>query len=176
MSLEQAKGKAVDRRSNIWSFGAVLFELLRGKRAFPGESTTEILAMVLKVDTRRNAHVSFRLAGGPGHNWANGVSMATPIAHKGAVAGAKSAGDDNARHSVHSELVQKARDYYNNMQTKDIKSKSFLRADDKPAIWLNQKTIDGFRPRMKALYYDPPKFGSYLEQLGIRYPTLRTQP
>jgi serine/threonine protein kinase/Tol biopolymer transport system component len=50
MAPEQASGKAVDRRSDIWSFGAVLFELLSGKRAFHGESATETLAMVLKVD------------------------------------------------------------------------------------------------------------------------------
>jgi len=50
MAPEQARGKAVDRRSDIWSFGAVLFELLSGKRAFPGESATETLAMVLKAD------------------------------------------------------------------------------------------------------------------------------
>ena len=41
MSPEQAKGRAVDRRSDIWAFGAVLFELLTGGRAFPGESVTE---------------------------------------------------------------------------------------------------------------------------------------
>jgi eukaryotic-like serine/threonine-protein kinase len=50
MAPEQAKGKAVDRRCDIWSFGAVLFELLSGKRAFAGESVTETLAMVLKVE------------------------------------------------------------------------------------------------------------------------------
>jgi eukaryotic-like serine/threonine-protein kinase len=50
MAPEQAKGKAVDRRSDIWSFGVVLFELLSGKRVFAGESVTETLAMVLKVD------------------------------------------------------------------------------------------------------------------------------
>jgi aminobenzoyl-glutamate utilization protein B len=51
-----------------------------------------------------------------------------------------------------------------------------LRADDKPAIWLNQKTMEEYRPRMKALYYDPSKYGTYLEQLGIKYPTVRTGP
>ena len=50
MAPEQAKGKAVDRRSDIWSFGAVLFELVSGKRAFAGESVTETLAMVLKAE------------------------------------------------------------------------------------------------------------------------------
>jgi eukaryotic-like serine/threonine-protein kinase len=50
MAPEQARGKTADRRSDIWSFGAVLFELLSGKRAFPGESVSDTLAMVLKLD------------------------------------------------------------------------------------------------------------------------------
>jgi aminobenzoyl-glutamate utilization protein B len=112
------------------------------------------------------------IPGGPGHNWANGVSMATPIAHKGVVAGAKVQAMTMLDLLLHPELVQKSWDYYNNVQTKDIKYKSFLRPDDKPAIWLNQKTMDEFRPRMKALYYDPSKYDNYLEQLGIKYPTV----
>jgi serine/threonine protein kinase/Tol biopolymer transport system component len=48
MSPEQAKGRAVDRRSDIFSFGAVLFEMLTGQRAFPGETVTEILACVIE--------------------------------------------------------------------------------------------------------------------------------
>jgi len=48
MSPEQAAGKPVDRRSDIWSFGAVLYEMLTGKRAFDGESISETLASVLK--------------------------------------------------------------------------------------------------------------------------------
>src|SRR5580692_7621290 len=113
------------------------------------------------------------IPGGPGHNWANGVSMATPIAHKGVVAGAKVQAMTMLDILLHPELVQKAWDYYNNVQTKNIKYKSFLRADDKPAIWLNQKTMEEYRPRMKALYYDPSKYGTYLEQLGIKYPTVQ---
>jgi hypothetical protein len=50
MAPEQASGKIVDRRCDIWSFGVVLFELLSGERAFPGESVTDTLAMVLKVE------------------------------------------------------------------------------------------------------------------------------
>lgn len=113
------------------------------------------------------------IPGGPGHNWANGVSMATPIAHKGVVAGAKVQAMTMLDILLHPELVQKAWDYYNNVQTKDVKYKSFLRPDDKPAIWLNQKTMEEYRPRMKALYYDPSKYDTYLEQLGIKYPTVR---
>jgi serine/threonine-protein kinase len=47
MSPEQAKGKAVDRRADIWAFGAVLFEMLTGRRAFAGDETSEVLASVL---------------------------------------------------------------------------------------------------------------------------------
>jgi aminobenzoyl-glutamate utilization protein B len=113
------------------------------------------------------------IPGGPGHNWANGISMATPIAHKGVVAGAKVQAMTMLDILLHPELVQKAWDYYNNVQTKDVKYKTFLRPDDKPAIWLNQKTMEQYRPAMKALYYDPSKYDNYLEQLGIKYPTVR---
>jgi serine/threonine-protein kinase len=47
MSPEQARGKTVDRRTDIWAFGAVLYELLKGKQVFHGEDVTEILAAVV---------------------------------------------------------------------------------------------------------------------------------
>jgi Tol biopolymer transport system component len=47
MSPEQARGKVVDRRCDIWSFGAVLFEMLSGKQAFPGEDVSHTLAAVI---------------------------------------------------------------------------------------------------------------------------------
>ena len=55
MSPEQAKGKAVDKRTDIWAFGCVLYELLTGKHAFDGEDTTEILAAVVKTEPDWNA-------------------------------------------------------------------------------------------------------------------------
>ena len=48
MSPEQAKGKSVDKRADIWAFGCVLYECLSGKKAFPGDTITETLAAVLK--------------------------------------------------------------------------------------------------------------------------------
>ena len=113
------------------------------------------------------------ISGGPGHSWASGVAMATPIAHKGVVAGAKVQAMTMLDILLHPELVQRAWDYYNNVQTKDIKYKSFLRPQDKPAIWLNQKKMEEYRSRMKAFYYDPSKYDTYLDQLGIRYPTVK---
>ena len=50
MSPEQARGKAVDRRADIWAFGCVLYEMLSGKRAFPGVDLPDTLANVLKME------------------------------------------------------------------------------------------------------------------------------
>jgi Tol biopolymer transport system component len=50
MSPEQAKGKGADARSDIWAFGIVLYEMLTGKMAYPGETVVEILGGVLKAD------------------------------------------------------------------------------------------------------------------------------
>jgi Tol biopolymer transport system component len=50
MSPEQARGKAVDKRTDIWAFGCVLYEMLTGKQAFEGEDITEILAAVVKTE------------------------------------------------------------------------------------------------------------------------------
>src|SRR5206468_2779936 len=50
MSPEQARGKVVDRRADIWAFGAVLFEMLTGRRAFGGDDVSDTLANVLKVE------------------------------------------------------------------------------------------------------------------------------
>jgi Tol biopolymer transport system component len=55
MSPEQAKGKPADRRSDMWAFGCVLYEMLTGKRAFQGEDVSETLAEVLKTEPDWNS-------------------------------------------------------------------------------------------------------------------------
>jgi serine/threonine protein kinase len=48
MSPEQAKGRPADKRSDVWSFGCVLYEMLTGRRAFSGQTATETLAAILE--------------------------------------------------------------------------------------------------------------------------------
>jgi hypothetical protein len=55
MSPEQARGKAVDKRADIWAFGCVLYEMITGQRAFRGDDVSEILASVLKDDVKWTA-------------------------------------------------------------------------------------------------------------------------
>ena len=110
---------------------------------------------------------------GPGHNWANAIAMATPIAHKGVVAGAKVQATTVLDILMRPEITAQAWDYFKNVQTKDRKYTPLIRPDDKPAIWLNQEIMAKYRPEMKKYYYDPTKFKTYLDQLGIEYPTLR---
>jgi aminobenzoyl-glutamate utilization protein B len=110
---------------------------------------------------------------GPGHNWANSIAMATPIAHQGVVAGAKAQAMTLLDLITKPQLVAAAWDYFHNVQTKDTKYKTFLRPTDQPALFLNKRIMDEFRPRMKEQYYNPAKYNTYLEQLGITYPTVR---
>jgi aminobenzoyl-glutamate utilization protein B len=53
-----------------------------------------------------------------------------------------------------------------------VKYKPFVRATDQPAIWLNRASDEKWRPLQKPFYYDPAKYNTYLEQLGVRYPVL----
>ena len=55
MSPEQARGKAVDKRTDIWAFGCVLFEMLTGRQAFGGETVSDIIAAILSRSPDMNA-------------------------------------------------------------------------------------------------------------------------
>jgi aminobenzoyl-glutamate utilization protein B len=109
----------------------------------------------------------------PGHNWSNAIAMATPIAHKGVVAAAKVQAMTIVDILTKPELVTKAWDYFKNVQTKETHYTPLIRPQDKPAIWLNQKIMAEYREQMKKYYYNPAKYKTYLEQLGIKYPTVR---
>ncbi|MCX5763003.1 MAG: amidohydrolase [Gemmatimonadetes bacterium] len=113
------------------------------------------------------------IPGLPGHNWANAISMATPIAHKGVMAGAKVQAMTVLDILTTPQLVTDAWKYFNEEQTKTTKYYPLIGPTDQPPIWLNKEIMERYRPEMRKYYYDPKKFGTYLEQLGITYPTVR---
>ena len=110
----------------------------------------------------------------PGHSWPNAVAMATPIAHKGSTAGAKVQAMTALDVLLQPQLVAQAWDYFRSVQTKYIHYQSFVEPDDKPAIDMNKEKMEKFRPELKKYYYDPTKYKTYLDQLGIKYPTVKT--
>lgn len=112
------------------------------------------------------------IPGLPGHNWANAISMATPIAHKGATAGAKVLAMTMLDFVMRPALVDSARAYFA-QQTRDRAYTPFIRPQDQPAIEMNREVMERFRPAMRRFYFDPTRYRTYLEQLGVRYPAVR---
>ena len=115
------------------------------------------------------------IPGLPGHNWSSGIASATPIAHKGVVAGAKVQAMTILDLLTKPELIKGAWDYFNNVQTKDVKYIPFITRDTPAPTHLNKAILEKYREQMRKFYYDPTKFPTYLDQLGIKYPTVRQQ-
>jgi aminobenzoyl-glutamate utilization protein B len=106
-----------------------------------------------------------------GHNVLSAMAMATPIAHKGVIAGAKAVAMTALDLVTTPELVASAKDYFTNVQIKDQKYVSMLSPDDKPAIHRNDELMDRMRPKMEPFYYDAKKYPTYLDQLGVKFPS-----
>ena len=113
------------------------------------------------------------IPGLPGHHWANAVASATPIAHKGATAGAKVIAMTALDFLARPELVQQAWDYFKNVQTRNQQYEPLIAPTDQPDTSLNAATMGTYRSEMRKYYYDPAKHKTYLDQLGIKYPTVR---
>jgi aminobenzoyl-glutamate utilization protein B len=112
------------------------------------------------------------IPGTPGHNWADGIAMATPIAHKGVIAGAKVQAMTLLDLMLQPKLVREAKEYFTNVQTKTVKYHPLMAPTDQPATWLNAEKMAKYREAMRKYYYDPSKYRTYLEQLGITYPAV----
>ena len=175
---DQTLAKALQHELKVPEVGlATKLTPLRGRELIPDEEKRggasddigDISWNVPTVTLRYPAN----MAAGPGHSWANAISMATPIAHKGIQVGAKVVALTVVDFLMKPELVTQAWDYFRNVQTKNVKYVPLIRPEDKPAIWLNEQTMARYRPEMKKYYYDPSKYRNYLEQLGIKYPTVR---
>jgi len=173
-----ALAKGVQRELKVPEIGlATEIPELRGREVIPDEEkrgggSDDIGDISWNVPTvMLNFPANFQA--GPGHNWANAIAMATPIAHKGVIAGAKAQAMTVLDLLMRPEVVSQAWDYFRNVQTKDVKYTPLIRPEDGPATWLNEDTMARYRPEIKKYYYDPTKYKTYLDQLGIKYPTVR---
>jgi aminobenzoyl-glutamate utilization protein B len=108
----------------------------------------------------------------PGHHWANAIAMATPIAHKGVVAGSKVVAMTTIDLLTDKSLLSKVKDYFDTVSTKDQKYVPMISATDRPATELNVETMARYKEELKKYYYDPARYETYLQQLGISFPTL----
>ena len=109
-----------------------------------------------------------------GHHWSSAMAMATPIAHKGAVAGAKVIATTVLDLLQDESLVNEALVYFEDIQTAEEQYEAFIGPNDPPAIEKNRDIMAQYRPLLEELYYDPTQFDTYLEQLGIDYPLLES--
>lgn len=106
------------------------------------------------------------------HHWSAAIAMATPIAHKGVVAGAKVIAMTTLDMLTNPQLLTDAKSYFTDVQTKEQKYLPMIGPKDQPPVTINADMMSGYRSDMRKLYYDPAKYPTYLDQLGIKFPTL----
>lgn len=104
------------------------------------------------------------------HHWSSSIAMATPIAHKGATAGAKVVAATLVDMLTDEDLLEDAWDYFRDEQTAGETYVPFISDDDPPAIEKNADIMGMYKDQLAEFYYDPSRYDTYLEQLGIDYP------
>ena len=112
------------------------------------------------------------IEGLPGHHWSRAMAMATPIAHKGVTAGAKVLAASVIDLLQDPRLIESAWEYYREEQLQGTVYEPFIGPDDPPAVEKNSDTMAQFRNQLREFYYDPSRYSTYLEQLGVEYPQL----
>jgi aminobenzoyl-glutamate utilization protein B len=106
------------------------------------------------------------------HHATAAMAMATPIAHKGVVVGAKAVAMTVLDLMTTPKLVADAKAYFTDVQQKTDHYDPVIASSDQPAIHRNEQVMAAYRPLMEKYYYDPSKYASYLDQLGVKYPAL----
>ncbi len=115
------------------------------------------------------------IPGLPGHHWSNAIAMATPIAHKGVTAGAQVEAMTLIDMLTKPEVIKEAWDYFNEVQTKETKYQPMIEANTIAPTYLNTEIDTRYRPELKKFFYNEKKYKSYLEQLGVKYPTVKSE-
>ena len=174
---DQALAKALQQEvnsNNTDGLETVIEDLGRPVRNPVSGGSDDIGDISWKLPTVTLGYPS-NIPGLQGHHWSNAVAMATPIAHKGVVAGAKAEAMTLLDFFLKPQLVADAKKYFVEEQGMKQEYIPMVGKDDQPAIHLNKEIMEVFKPQLEPFYYDEKKYGSYLEQLGITYPTLRSE-
>tara|TARA_B100000965_G_scaffold299844_1_gene258242 strand:- start:86 stop:1702 length:1617 start_codon:yes stop_codon:yes gene_type:complete len=106
------------------------------------------------------------------HHWSASIAAATPIAHKGANAGAKVVAMTVLDFLTKPEKLDEAKEYFDNVQSKEDFYRPMISEKDPPPFYLNTEKMEKYRDQMEKFYFDETKYDTYLEQLGVDYPEI----
>ncbi|MBE0657417.1 MAG: amidohydrolase [Bryobacteraceae bacterium] len=140
----------------------------QGERSYGSDDIAEVGWNVPTVVLRYPGNIPGMI----GHHWSAGIAMATPIAHKGTTAGAAAQAMTVLDLMLDPSLLAEAKKFFAE-QTRETKWKSLIPLETKPPTYLNRERQQRYRPALEKLYYDPSRFSTYLEQLGVTYPTVK---
>jgi aminobenzoyl-glutamate utilization protein B len=145
---------------------------LRESEQGMGGGSDDIAEVSWNVPTVRLRYPG-NIPGMTGHHWSSGIAMATPIAHQGANYGARVIAMTAIDVIADPALLAAAKQYFTDVTTKDYQWASLIPLDAHPPIDINRERMARFRPLIEPLIYDPSRFSTYLDQLGVAYPTVR---
>ena len=137
-----------------------------------GGGSDDIAEVSWNVPTVRLRYPA-NIPGTIGHHWSAAIAMATPIAHQGANYGARVIALTAIDLLTDAKLLAAAKQYFREVTTKEYQWQSLIPPETKPPTFLNEERMARFRPALDSLAYDPGRFATYLEQLGISYPVLK---
>jgi aminobenzoyl-glutamate utilization protein B len=169
---DQALARAVQRVVDADSIPGLATELdtLRGPPEEPESGGSDDIGDISWTAPTVTLRFPSNIPELPGHHWSEAIAMATPIAHKGATAGAKVLARTALELYAKPALLEEARAYFEE-QTAAQEYEPLI-GDAPPPTHLNREIMEEYRPRLEPFYYDESRYDTYLEQLGIEYPSL----
>nr|AIW63125.1 amidohydrolase [uncultured bacterium] len=166
-----ARAAQTELKSKVEGLKKEVSELKPPAEGARGAGSDDIAEVAWNLPTV-NLSYPANIPGMIGHHWSSGIAVATPIAHKGASAGAKAHAMTALDLLLNPQILKDAQAYFAE-QTKDIKWKPLIPEGTTAPVELNRDKMERFGPELKKLRYDPSKYKTYLEQLGIQYPTVK---
>lgn len=167
---DQALAKAVQKMLEREETGLrTEIDTLRESDQGMGGGSDDIAEVSWNLPTIRLRYPA-NIPGTIGHHWSAGIAEATPIAHKGSNYGARVIAMTAIDVLMDPDLVAEAWRYHREVQTSEYQWVSLIPEGTEPPIHLNAEKMKLYRPELEKLIYDPSKYDTYLEQLGVPYP------